>query len=202
VPKVDKHIKDIYTMEMLLQSQYALNAVRQINANYNDTRFSASEVFRGIHSFLTHVSNVSKLLWPARPRKKKGETKQDYESRCSAIEQRGKVLRKTLGLPDDEHVLKSRTLRDHLEHFDERLDEWAASGHRNIRYDYIGPLDKVASIPDSDKLRQFDIATGAFAFRGEIYDLKALASAVEELESALIHARRSAPEPNEGSPQF
>lgn len=191
VPNVDKHVKDIYTMEILLQCQYALNAVRQINANYNNTRFSANEVFRGIHSFLTHTSNISKLLWPGRPLPRKGETSQNYKSRCRATEQRGRVLRKTLGLPNDNHVLKNRELRNHLEHYDERLDEWVAREHRDVLYDYIGPLDRVSSIAEADKLRQFDIQTGVFAFGGDIYNLKALASAVAELASTVSHVRQT-----------
>ena len=48
------------------------------------------EVFRlDLHSFLTHASNVSRLLWPT-PK--------------SSLP-RGLRVRQVLGLPDDEHVL-------------------------------------------------------------------------------------------------
>lgn len=152
------------------------------------------EVFRNVHSFLTHASNVSKLLWPGVAQRKQGETDQDYLARLDSdgtkpkkvaaarAAARGIALRALLGLDEHQHTLKSRMLRDHLEHYDERLDHWSASSkQRNIVSDYIGPPNQIVGVADTDRMRNFDPSTALFTFRGESYDLSDLATALDEL---------------------
>lgn len=56
-----------------------------------------------------------------------------------------------LRLPEDEHPLKSLKLRDHLEHFDERLDHWQAkSVRKNCSRDSIGSRERLAGVDDID----------------------------------------------------
>lgn len=178
---MDSFVRDTYLHELETQCRFALNAVEHLNtalsrvaqgASPREQRSAHAEVFRAIHSFLTHASNVSKLLWPAPPRR------QREEKRIARADE----LRSVLGLPEDGHPLKSRTVRDHLEHFDERLDEWAETGSsRHYVQDCIGPRDALAWISPADTMRWFDPSTNHFIFRGDDVDLQALASAVSEL---------------------
>lgn len=68
-------------------------------------------IFDCIRLGLQMAANVSRLFWPPRN---------------SA---RGAHLRSLTGLPDA-HGLSDRTLRNHIEHLDERLDAWTASSPR------------------------------------------------------------------------
>lgn len=82
----------------------------------NKTRQSR-DVWFVLLSFLTHAAMVSKLLDPIHPNNTK--------------ENRGKVLRAHLGVPEDSAVLP-RDARDNLEHIDERIDRWVQNGDTKI----------------------------------------------------------------------
>src|SRR5690606_41542207 len=64
------------------------------------------EVWASIQSILVAAANVSKILWLAK-----------------ASATRGEHLRKLLDVPDDS-FLQHRTIRNHFEHYDERVEEW------------------------------------------------------------------------------
>ena len=68
---------------------------------------------------LTAMANVSKLFKPGIPVGKK-------KDRHGFAEQRGRYLRELFKLSDELRVLE-RTMRDHYEHYDERLDRWIMS---------------------------------------------------------------------------
>jgi hypothetical protein len=181
---LDKHIKSIYLHEVERQCVFALNAASEVNEALQQAS-NGDEVFRNLHSLLTHASNVSRLLWPANPPKKKGETKEKYASRRKSIMSRGRTLRQLVNVPDAGHPLQKRTLRDHIEHFDERLDDWqATSKRRNIVQDLIGPHNSITGIDDSDRMRAFDPSTKEFNFRGESYDLQKIVTAIAQVSAA------------------
>ena len=215
--ELDSHVRSVYLTEVVAQCDFALNAVRGLNnvlarLHEGDGDVGGAgqtlhqEVFRSVHSFLTHASNVSRLLWPAPPRRKKGEADAAYRLRCDSIPKvsRGAQLRSVVGLPQ-EHVLRSRKLRDHLEHFDERLDHWqATSERRNYVQDFVGPKGSIAGIDEADMMRWFDPSTNHIRFRGEEFDLQALATAVDEVRTlcedavrGIRHRRVTAPVPIE-----
>jgi hypothetical protein len=172
---MDTFTKLVYAGEITKQCRFALNAVQHLNHALSQLRERRdttdevfNEVFRAIHSFLTHASNISRMFWPAQTRQ-----------RQSIV--RARALRHEYGL-GDKHPLKSRSLRNHLEHFDERLDHWREnSRHRNIVNDIIGPANTIVGVDRTDLMRWFDPATKNFLFRGETYNLQEIASAVDEL---------------------
>jgi hypothetical protein len=194
---VDEFAKVIFVGELQKQCKFALNAVGQVNfclrhldlqGSEQEGRDYHSEVFRGIHSFLTHASNVSKILWPGLPRREKNESAEHYKQRINGLKkvQRAVALRTELGLPD-EHVLKSRKLRDHLEHFDERLDDWEEnSQNKNFAQDIIGPENAIVGIAKTDMMRWFNPENNTFLFRGETFSLQDIATALEKLLPILV----------------
>lgn len=176
----------IYLNEASIQAQMALNAVGSLNhalertslqnISHQERLHFHREVFRSIHSLLTHSSNLSKLFWPPH---KKGE-----QGRRRA--QRGETLRRIVRLPDDGHLLKRRNIRDHLEHFDERLDSWNnPEARRNFVQDTIGPPEAIQGVDEGDMMRGYDPASRNFTFRGERYDLQNLVNCLQELLQAL-----------------
>ena len=178
----------IYLGEAATQCQFALAAARHFNNALNKTlnkpRDNSSdattqgwdwhrEVFVAIHSLLTHASNVSKIFWPA------GDGRD--EATRKRLE-RAKELRAYIGLPDDNHFLKDRKLRNHLEHFDERLDQWRETRqHRHYVQDIIAPKGAIAGIEEKYFFRWYDQNTRRFIFRGEPFDIQALVTAIGQL---------------------
>lgn len=187
---MDFFSQSVYASEIAKQCQFAIGAIGQLNHALESLPHSSKNfvehsnaVFRSIHSFLTHTSNISRLLWPAVPTRGNGESDEDYELRLSSklAITRARALRATFDLPD-KHVLTSRRLRDLLEHFDEKLDDWRrTSVRRNIANDIIGPKNTIAGMEDTDMMRWFDPTTNKFIFRGEEFDIQALATATHQL---------------------
>lgn len=189
---MDDHVLGIYLDELMAQSFMAFNAtvaidqlgkikLQDLKAMDLAKRMEFNkEYFRSIHSFLTHLSNISKLLWPPALSPKQNcfcEKPRANGRKCSTCvaRERSKNLLQALDIVDAGHIIKSRVLRDHLEHFDERLDHWMqTSEHKNYVQDLIGKWDEIADIDESDMMRQYDPSTGVFSFREERYSLQEL----------------------------
>lgn len=112
----------IFLMYALVESARALRAfdetrrlaaIREIRAPGVEIRENQS-IFDSIRMALHFSANVSKVFWPADR---------------SPAKERGERLRHLTGIADD-HPLKSRQLRNHVEHMDERLDSWTANSPR------------------------------------------------------------------------
>ena len=190
---MDDFLKVVYVGEIKKQCEFGLAAVKYLNhalqqihnrdLGREEQQFYHSEVFRQIHSLLTHASNVSRMFWPPLPKQKQNETEQDYENRLLKIDKvvRGRVLKDEYGL-NDHNPLKNRALRDHLEHYDERLDHWRNNSvNRIIVSDTIGPPNAVVGPAESEMMRWFDPTRNIFKFRGEEYNLQGIASSIDQL---------------------
>lgn len=119
-----------------------------------------------VQSFLTAAANISKTLWGSGGR----------------LAQAREGLRKSLGVPEDS-PLASTDLRNHLEHFDERLDRWYATSDSHNFVDFaIGPKGRTVVGPDeTDMFRQFDPETAEIVFWGEVHPLIPIRDAIVEL---------------------
>ncbi len=187
---MDPRFLDAYVNEVRTQTMYAAQAIESLNfalqelhaagREHGKREFFHREVFRAIHSFLAHTSNTSRLFWPSVPARRHSEQAHRYAARLSTLDrvQRAEALRDAFALVDDS-PLRARTLRDHLEHFDERMDHWRTTSVRqNMVNDMIGPLNAIQGIEPSDMFRCFDPGSKSFIFRGETFDLQSLATEV------------------------
>jgi hypothetical protein len=178
--KMDKHIERTYVEEIATQAKYASGALGRMNdcvkaledreASSDKRQYLFSELFRNIHSFLTHAAVVSKIFWPAD--RKKAE--------------RGEYLRTLFDLEDD-HPLMSRSVRNDLDHFDERIDEWALKSKGHNRLDHIiGPRNFVGGFffEGGDTFRQYIPNEGVFMFRGNEIDIGKIARSLGQLVSS------------------
>jgi hypothetical protein len=184
---MNAHLRSVYLRELARQCEFALFAIGRLNAALQslgqpNSQAAQTEVFRSLHSFLAHASNASRILWPPSARRRKGESDGIFKMRRARTEERGRTLRNTVGL-DDGTPLKDRTLRDHLEHFDERIAEWDETSERkNYVQDTIGPPNAIVGIDPGDAMRWYDPTTNHYLFRGERFDMQALASAIDRLK--------------------
>lgn len=129
---------------------------------------TADRVFLAAHTFLVAVGNISKLLWP---------TKRSCEAR-------GHELRGLLQVSDDS-VLKSRSFRDHFEHFDERLDKWVNSSKcKNFADSNIGPPGFISGLDPEDWMRNLDSTSLTLTFHGDSYNIPEIMEALKPICAA------------------
>ena len=171
---MDKTILRIFQREIERQCRFAIIAVQDLQK-----ALQAADIDRvsySIQSFLVAAGNVSKLLWPA----------------SAHIPGRAKELKNSLGV-DDSSSLAPRAFRNHFEHFDERLEDWATSSKRkNFVDSNVGPSGMIAGVDPEDYLRNFDTTKNAVTFRGDEYNLKPMVDAIIELHGkASIEASKA-----------
>jgi hypothetical protein len=170
---MDDFTEKVYLLELIQQCHYAQHAVQRMNEflkNGNPVEF-----FREAGHFLQHSSTVSRILWPS------GSKSQQKKKRA---EERGLYLKSTLAVADG-HILQSRSLRDHLEHFDERLDEWAeTSAHKKLADNLIGPRSALGSaVKDGEIMRMYDPTKKEVVFMGKKFEMQTLVNGVEDVKA-------------------
>ncbi|HJT21482.1 MAG TPA: hypothetical protein VJ746_13485 [Nitrospira sp.] len=151
----------VYIREALMQLEFAERCYRdfEIARDRQDVR----GVFFHLHHFIVHVANVEKLLNPKPSGPRAG---------C------------LLGHVDVSGIdLKSiRRLRNHMEHFDERLDMWIAKYDGHTFFD-MNIVTGTKGFPAKMFLRALDGDT--FKLHGEDYPLKHIHQIVVELSLRL-----------------
>lgn len=148
--------------------QIAFEAIRSDLANQHPD--GASRVFLNAHSIVIFGNHLWKLLG----RRAEGEKKLRAERLRAEI----KV--------DVESLEQFKKLRNHLEHFDERLDEHLRNNDTGIVDSNIsnGPLRSLIAVSGALYLRNLDSSTLTFAFVGEEYHLATLLTTVERIRLA------------------
>jgi hypothetical protein len=171
---MDKNTLRIFQLEIERQCGFAITAVQDLQKALQAPDMDL--IWYSIQSFLVAAGNVSKLLWPS----------------SAHILDRAKELKNSLGV-DDSSPLAPRTFRNHFEHFDERLEDWATSSKRkNFVDSNVGPSGMISGIDPEDYLRNFDTTKNAVTFRGDEYNLKPMIDAIVELhEKASIEAKKA-----------
>jgi hypothetical protein len=126
--------------------------------------------WRYLPSFLTATAQVSKFLWP--------------DNRSDRA--RGEQLRRFLGL-EDTSPISSRELRNHFEHFDERLDSWRKSStNRNMVDRSVGLISAYRGIELKDFLRFYDPETHKLWVQGISYDIPTIIQTLDEIHKTII----------------
>lgn len=153
--ELDPIVRHFFVREVLRQAQFGIAAWEHLRASEDRV-----EIWGSVQAMLVAAGVISRLLWPT----------------GQGVRARGAALRRMLTVSEDS-PLASRDLRDSLEHFDERLDAWAAEfvaaspppsviGDSNI-----GPLNAIEGVDPRHLLRQLDRATWTLYFRGARHDL-------------------------------
>ena len=150
----------VFIGEIISQSKFAEKAANQLAKSSDPV-----DVWGSIQSILVAAANVSRILWPSR--------KQYME--------RGKQLQQLLGV-DDDNVLFDRTLRNHFEHYDERIEDWFNSNNPVVYMDSsIDPFEPgPLSLPNLYH-RSYNPTSRTLSFRDESFDLNAILAALAEI---------------------
>ena len=146
---MNERLKALYLLELKNQCVFASMAhdslalsIYQLtnNADMHKTEHLMNCLWYHIQSFLISTANISKILWPSN----------------SDIGRES--FRNQLGI-SEESLLKSRTFRNHFEHFDERLSTWFMTHpHKNFIDMNVGEADTfIGNIDKSDYIRHYDM---------------------------------------------
>jgi hypothetical protein len=154
--------------EVEWQARIALMAYADMQAALREN--DAHRFWYGTQAFLTAAANVSKILDP---------------NSKHAPDERAK-LRSTLRISDGSPLL-SRELRNHFEHYDERLIRFAQEGGGDIDA-HIGHPDEYGEY-GRQLLRCFDPEAQQFWIRGTAFPLEPWIEALRDVR-ALAQERR------------
>ena len=124
---------------------------------------TALEIFLHLQHFLTHAAIVDKILDPVKD------------------SVRYRVLTGFIDLSSID-LKPFRRLRNHLEHFDERLDRWVSEYDGNPFFD-MNLVTGTKGFPKKAYLRALDRHT--YKFHGEDYDLDKLYAALVAISERL-----------------
>jgi hypothetical protein len=197
---LSNHVISIFIREVENQSRYALIAIEKLRNNLkkidhyyeginklirekspsealddykknNNPQKYWDSVFIYAHSFLNHSANLSKLFFPSDRTRRRTE---------NAVF-RSDILQKIF-LVSESSPIRHRHLRDHLEHFDERLDEWASSSQSKTFVDSnIVSNEKQINVNQRDDLRNFITESFSMFFQGTKYELLPIESEIKRI---------------------
>jgi hypothetical protein len=133
-----------------------------------DWNSSAFAIVGGVQLIAQQAAALSRYFWPSRER-------EPHLSRAAH-------LRETLEVSDDS-ALKDRDLRNHLEHFDERLDQVASSGIVGVILPtYVGPRQDEPQIPTT-LFRAYYTDTGEFEVLGHRFSMQPIIDEIAQLDA-------------------
>lgn len=164
-----------YIISLLSCTESALISAAWVSRYQQDTMGNEQKVPN--QALLNHLQNiaiqgaaVSRFFWPIGKKYQK----------------RGAFLRERFRL-DDESPLKSRDLRNRMEHYDEYLDDYFSTkqivGH--ILPDYVGPEPVEEQVP-YHLFRAFFTDTGRVAILGVRFELQPLLDELFYLHELLL----------------
>jgi len=134
---------------------------------------SAIIILNGVQTLALQAAALSRYLWPAR-------TKKLHLLRAAR-------LRSGLGISEDS-CLSNRGLRNALEHFDERLDEFCRTLVAGVILPtYVGSPGEQQEVP-THFFRAYYTDIGVFEILGERFEMAPILEEVEELHDRLLAA--------------
>lgn len=131
------------------------------------------KAFAEAQAILIAAANISKILWT-------GGRKATPESIV-----RAKELRDLLGVKG-RWSLSQRTVRNSFEHFDDRLDEWGATGAGFADCNVGSIKDMEALVPAKEIFRHIDPSTATITFQGKRFDLPRMLVEIKKLRHSAL----------------
>ncbi len=162
--------------DQIIETERAYN---QITAK-EDT----NEIFSAIHHFLIHVSNIVKILQP---------NYQNYQKKD--IEKYNKLKKRSerlfINYPELPKINpKDIDIRNDLEHFDDRIDNWIKNSKTHNFADKnignIGPTQAINGLDPKDSFRWFVPEKKVIYFADDEYNLEYLFNYVQDVKKGII----------------
>jgi hypothetical protein len=150
----------VFLNEIVLQSRIAQRAAERLRVANEE--FDHIEIWCSIQSILIAGGNVSKVLWPQKKYKSRGER-----------------LRNLLNVHNN-NVLSNRAFRNHFEHYDERIEDYFKNGRPAVYID-LAMNPSMSTFGFERNNRGYNSFNNTLVFRDEVLDLNAVLSALEEI---------------------
>ena len=150
---------DFYIQEAISQAKYALFSYQSFKDAYDEG--NTELVFYHLHHFVLHVTNIDKTLFPAKKNKFRNDLLKEIQE---IVEIDFKEIRR---------------LRNHLEHFDERLDKYVKNYSGQTFFDN-NLVTGLSGFPKNDYLRALDGDT--YKFYGEDFNLSEIHNHIDQAE--------------------
>lgn len=161
----------ISAMESISRVADVVEAIQTLSPDEREAVVDSHGLLNELQNIVLHGAALSRYFWPTQ--KESGS--------------RGEQLRLGLGIGEDS-PLKSRSLRNAIEHFDERLDDYLKQsivGH--ILPQYVGSAPKNEQVP-FHLFRGYFLDTGEFTLLGETYEMQPLVDEIARVYDALTYS--------------
>lgn len=148
-----------------IQFQCQAILVGSHDSNSAMTTGDMTRLWIAIQNMLNVAANVSKTLW----------------GQGGKLAEQREPLRASLQV-DDTSPLRDVVMRNHFEHYDERLNHWWEDSDAHNYLDMsVMPAGAVQGMADGDMFRMFDPPTGDIVFWGQRFNVTALANEASRL---------------------
>lgn len=155
----------IYISEIILQKEFALKSYNYFSETLS-TQKPPKQCLYHIHHFLTHTSNIIKILFPLDNPKN-----QDNQY----IQERAEKLRNYFTLSLNDFDINEIGIRNDFEHYDTRIDFWVRNSRNHNYCDLnIMPKNGIVGLNTTDMFRNFDPQSMKLSFCGKKYNLNYL----------------------------
>jgi hypothetical protein len=151
-----------FQYQVWVQCQFALRAADDLDAALRSP-FDSNHVWYAIQNLLTATANIAKALWGA----------------GGKLGPQREPLRRSIGV-DDSSPLKDTAVRNHFEHFDERMDRWWAQSPAHGLVDMNIGIE-APGVPEIDVWRTYHPATGDLVFWGDRFNIPAIVAEVRRI---------------------
>jgi hypothetical protein len=157
---------DLFRNEIKLQLDFAKESFNDYQKLKRNNPIDSKQIFKAIHHFSIHAANICKLL-------DKTKSKVDNPAAQLLSPLSGKL---------DFDLKALRQLRNHLEHFEERLDAWHYLNWGKPILDMNIFNKSTKGIRVGECLRVLDIENDEFYILGEKFELKLLFQLITRIE--------------------
>lgn len=150
--------------QIKIQCEFVLQAALSVDEAVRNG--NGTETFYGIQNLLNAAANIRKALWGS------NET----------VAADRKLLRDSLETGEKSALFTKTVIRNHNEHFDERLDRWwRESKQKNLADIIVGPRNMIAGFDEIDRFRWYDPTNGDLLFWGDAFNLRELVTEIKRL---------------------
>jgi hypothetical protein len=165
----------IFQYQVLSQCEFLLISAEDVNIALKTS--DVKRTFCALQNLLNAAANISKALW----------------GQAGRFAVQRKDLRDSIDVSDSS-PLRTVTMRNNFEHFDERLDRWWNESKRHNFADLnTMPKASISGIADIDRFRMFDPSSTDLHFWGQDFNIQKITNEVQRI---LPKLREKANEPH------
>ncbi len=173
---IDTKSRIVFGEQILFQCHAVMIGGRRVWALAAEKNPDPVELWVAIGDLLNAAANLSKIFWPAVRNGKR------FEAENRTRQERGATLQATYGMSPDS-PLALRSMRDNLEHFDERIDKWRRESGGGWIDLHVTRGPAIALPNRLDVARTINLDTMEITFWGVPFDLNGIVAEAKRLNA-------------------